>query len=201
MLIAPAGTLAGSPAAAAAPFAMTAEKLSTREILRRNLQRKPPAGMGQLRLMLHDVRSMHNVGAAFRSADAFGVLELLLTGFTPVPPRPEITKTALGADEHVDWRRFEETGEAVTLLREEQSLLVAFEQTDRSVAMPELELPAGRPVCLLFGNEVEGIPPTLLEEADRLVEIPQYGHKHSLNVSVTVGIALYGILSLCWEHD
>lgn len=180
---------------------MAAEKLSTRDILRRNLRRSLPPGMEGLRLMLHDLRSLHNVGAAFRSADAFGVQELLLTGFTPAPPRPEITKTALGAEEHVAWRRCEEAEKALELLRAENSLLVAFEQTDRSLSLPELELPAGRPLCLLFGNEVEGLDEKLLGEADRIVDIPQYGHKHSLNVSVTIGIALYGMLNLCWQGD
>lgn len=199
MLIGPSRAPGGSSAAAAGSSAMAAEKLSARDILKRNLKRQLPPGMEDLRLMLHDLRSMHNVGAAFRSADAFGVRELLLTGFTPAPPRPEITKTAIGAEEHVAWRQFQGADEALALLREENSLLVAFEQTDRSVPLPDLELPVDRPSCLLFGNEVEGLDPALLEEADHIAEIPQYGRKHSLNVSVTVGVALYGMLSHCWE--
>lgn len=153
--------------------------------------------MNRLKVLLHNVRSMHNVGAAFRSADAFGISELLLGGYTPVPPRPEISKAAIGAEDHVYWSRVENVSETVARLREDGYLFICFEQTSESIPFPELH-PTDRPLCLVFGNEVTGVDAELLPLMDRFVEIPQYGHKHSLNVSVTVGVALYGMLEKYW---
>lgn len=179
---------------------MDPEKLSTRRILQRNLSRRLPPRMEGTKLLLHNFRSLHNVGAAFRSADAFGVSEILLSGYTPAPPRPEITKTAIGAEEHVAWSSHEDAREVLPRLREEGYLLMAFEQTTGSRPLPGLRLPGEAPLCLVFGNEVAGLDEDLLPGMDLLAEIPQYGHKHSLNVSVTVGVALYGLLAKCWEE-
>lgn len=179
---------------------MSPRKLSTRQILERNLSRSLPAGMEELKIWLHDLRSMHNVGAVFRSADAFGVSGLLMSGFTPSPPRTEITKTALGAEEYVEWDRYEHPSQVITRLRSKGYRLLAFEQTTESVPLPELKLTDHTPLCLVFGNEVEGMDENLLQEMDLVAEIPQYGRKHSLNVSVTVGIALYHVLQRHWEH-
>lgn len=179
---------------------MSPRKLSTRQILERNLSRSLPAGMEELKIWLHDLRSMHNVGAVFRSADAFGVSGLLMSGFTPSPPRTEITKTALGAEEHVEWNRYKHPGQVMTRLRSRGYRFLALEQTDESVPLPELKLPDHAPLCLVFGNEVEGMDENILHEMDLVAEIPQYGRKHSLNVSVTVGIALYHLLQFHWKH-
>lgn len=179
---------------------MDPEKLSARRILQRNLSRSLPPRMEGTKLLLHNFRSLHNVGASFRSADAFGVSEILLSGFTPSPPRPEITKTAIGAEKHVAWSSHEDARGALLRLREEGYLLMAFEQTTGSQPLPGLPLPGEAPLCLVFGNEVAGLDEDLLPEMDLLAEIPQYGHKHSLNVSVTVGVALYGLLAKCWAE-
>jgi tRNA G18 (ribose-2'-O)-methylase SpoU len=174
------------------------EKLSTKEILKQNLDRTVPAGLGDLKILLHNVRSMHNVGAAFRSADAFGINEILISGFTPTPPRPEITKTAIGAEKHVDWQQINELQEELGELKKSGYLLVGLEQTTESVALPDYEPPSDKKICLVFGNEVTGVDDELLPLIEDFVEIPQFGHKHSLNVSVTVGVALYAFLQKFW---
>lgn len=133
---------------------------------------------------------MHNVGAAFRSADAFGIHELWLSGFTPLPPRPEITKTAIGAEEHVAWKAIENIKEGINKLKERDYTIIGLEQTDKSVMIQDYKL-SERSVCLILGNEVTGIDTSLLPHIDTALEIPQFGVKHSLNVSVAAGVALY----------
>lgn len=133
---------------------------------------------------------MHNVGAAFRSADSFGIHQLWISGFTPVPPRPEITKTAIGAEEHVEWKQINDIDASVNELKSKGYTIVGLEQTDQSVLLQDYEV-KDSPVCLVLGNEVTGIGDDLLPRLDTSVEIPQFGMKHSLNVSVAGGIALY----------
>ena len=178
---------------------MNVTKLSTKRILEKNLERNAPKAMQELKILLHDVRSLHNVGAVFRNADAFGISELLIAGFTPAPPRPEISKTAIGAEKFVDWTHHKEDAPLFEYLRGEGYHIVGIEQTDSSVPLPEFRPPAGNKLCLAFGNEVTGISGELLPRIDSFVEIPQYGHKHSLNVSVAVGVTLYGFLQKFWE--
>ena len=174
-------------------------KLSTKEILEQNLDRNTPGQLRELKILLHNVRSMHNVGAAFRSADAFGIYQILISGFTPYPPRPEISKTAIGAEKHVDWQHIDEINPAVEELKESGYILVGLEQTTDSILLPDYAIPGDKKICLVFGNEVTGIDEEILPHIDQFVEIPQYGHKHSLNVSVTVGVALYAFLEKYWQ--
>jgi len=175
------------------------QKLSTKEILRQNLDRTSPGRLGQLRILLHNVRSMHNVGAAFRSADAFGIDNILISGFTPHPPRPEITKTAIGAEKYVQWQRFDDIKSDIEQLKSAGYKLIGLEQTTESVLLPDYKIPEDEKICLVFGNEVTGVDEDLLPYIDDFVEIPQYGHKHSLNVSVSVGVALYAFLDKYWN--
>lgn len=177
---------------------MSVEKLSTRQILKNNLSRQTPGPLADLRIVLHNIRSMYNVGSAFRSADAFGIQEILLSGYTPYPPRPEISKTAIGAEKYVDWQRFSELPELLTYLSQKNALTIGIEQTNQSTPMPTYTPPAGRPLCLVFGNEVTGIDDELLPHIDTFLEIPQFGNKHSLNVSVTIGVSLYAFLQKFW---
>lgn len=174
------------------------QKLSTKEILEQNLDRTTPGHLSKLKILLHNVRSMHNVGAAFRSADAFGIDEILMSGYTPTPPRPEIAKTAIGAQEHVDWQQVEHPQKQIETLKEKGYRLVGLEQMTDSILLPDYTMPKEQDICLIFGNEVTGIDEDMLTYIDDFVEIPQYGHKHSLNVSVTVGVALYGFLVKYW---
>jgi tRNA G18 (ribose-2'-O)-methylase SpoU len=176
-----------------------ARKFTTKEILQRNLARSVPGQMEEVIIFLHDIRSLHNVGAVFRNADAFGIKKIILSGVTPAPPRAEITKTAIGAEEFVEWHSI---NSPLKTLREIQKhhLIVGTEQTSDSVPLPDFTLP-GKPLCLVFGNEVTGIDESLLPAVNSFVEIPQYGHKHSLNISVAAGVVLYGILQKYWKRE
>lgn len=172
-------------------------KKNTREIHNSNLDRSVPELMSNLVLWLHNIRSMHNVGSAFRTADAFGINSLLLSGYTPVPPRPEISKTALGAEENVHWMHKPDALKALEWCRNNNYTLAGLEQTHQSKLLSAFHPDRKTRLCLLFGNEVTGIDPYLLEEADHLLEIPQYGQKHSFNISVSIGITLYHFLTIC----
>ncbi|MDG5765930.1 TrmH family RNA methyltransferase [Balneolales bacterium ANBcel1] len=173
----------------------TVRKKTTKEIFETNRSRTPPPLMSGLVLWLHNIRSLHNVGSAFRTADAFGIRSLFLSGYTPYPPRPEITKTALGAEENVRWEHSADPGVPLEWCRRNGYTLAGLEQTDHSTLLPEYRDGGRDKLCLLFGNEVTGIEPDLLEKCDVLLEIPQYGEKHSFNISVSVGITLYHFLS------
>lgn len=167
----------------------TLKKLTTKQILQRN-QKRSSLLQHSFILWMHNIRSMHNVGSAFRSCDAFGVNELWLSGYTPIPPRPEITKTAIGAEDHVTWKQIDDLSSAINQLKENGYTIVALEQTDTSIPLDAYRAPA-KPICLILGNEVTGVDTDLLAYADACVEIPQFGMKHSLNVSVAAGVALY----------
>lgn len=175
-------------------------KLTTKQILENNLARSVPQPMKDLKIILHNVRSMHNVGAAFRSADAFGISEILIGGFTPLPPRPEISKTAIGAEKFVDWDHFEDESLLFDPLKDGGYHIIGIEQTDNSIHLPDYSPPADKKLCLIFGNEVTGIDKEILPHVDTFVDIPQYGNKHSLNVSVAVGVTLYGFLQKFWRE-
>ncbi|MCB0281415.1 MAG: RNA methyltransferase [Calditrichae bacterium] len=155
----------------------------------RNMQRKPIVAL------IENIRSMHNVGSIFRSSDGARINELLLSGFTPVPPRPEISKTALGATETVPWRYVEDNVKAIEGLKQKGYTVYTVEQTTDSKNFYEVEYKF--PLCLIMGNEVDGVSDNLVSRADCAIEIPMLGVKHSLNVSVAYGIILYHILSKC----
>lgn len=158
------------------------------------LQRRVKADSGDasrvhLRAILNNVRSLYNVGSIFRTADAYWMDSLILTGYTPRPPRREIEKTALGATMTVPWAYLQDPIEAVSKCRHEGWEVWAVEQTTRSAALP-VPIAAGAKVALVFGNEVNGIDAAVLASCDRAVEIPMHGTKHSLNVAVAFGIAV-----------
>lgn len=143
-------------------------------------------------LLLDNVRSLHNVGSAFRTADAFACEKIYLTGITGQPPHREIHKTALGATESVSWE-YSPSPEAVARqLKQQGYRLVVVEQTTESSSLEDFTVAAGEKICLVFGNEINGVSDGVLPLADAAVVIPQAGTKHSLNISVCVGI-------VCWE--
>jgi len=143
-------------------------------------------------VVLDNIRSMHNVGSVFRTADAFLVRGVYLCGYTPQPPHRDIHKTALGATETVEWRYFAKAEEAILSLKEEGIPVYAVEQTDGSV--PLQEFAAGGPVAVVFGNEVSGVGDAALSLCDGSIEIPQWGMKHSLNISIAAGIVLWELV-------
>ncbi|MGI4823178.1 MAG: RNA methyltransferase [Janthinobacterium lividum] len=146
-------------------------------------------------LVLDNVRSLHNVGAVFRTADAFALERLYLCGVTGQPPHREITKTALGSTESVAWTHEATTLGAVQQLKAAGYQLIAVEQTTGSILLPQFQPVAGQPLALVLGNEVFGVDDEVLALCDAAVEIPQLGTKHSLNVSVAAGVVLWDILS------
>ena len=175
-----------------------APKLSTKEILQQNMARKHPKNTKWM-VWAHNIRSLHNIGAIFRSSDAFGVDEIILSGFSPKPDRPEVNKTAIGAEEFVTWSYFEKWESALNYITKQNVQIVGLEQTNQSIPLPEYEIPENQDLCIVLGNEVSGIEDDLLSHLNHCVEIPQYGNKHSLNVSVAAGITLFGMLDKCWR--
>jgi 23S rRNA (guanosine2251-2'-O)-methyltransferase len=142
-------------------------------------------------VILDDVRSMHNVGSAFRTCDAFAVTAIYLCGYTPVPPHRDIHKTALGATETVPWQHFSHTADAIEAARKLGYAIYAVEQTHHSTPLNELHWDKKTPVALVFGNEVSGVNDAALAGADKAIEIPQWGAKHSLNISVSLGVVIW----------
>ncbi len=146
-------------------------------------------------VLLDNVRSMYNVGAIFRTADAFLIREVILAGISGCPPHPEISKTALGAEESVEWRHVEESFAEVMRLHEEGWKICVLEQTHNSVPLQEFSPTDDNKYLLVVGNEVNGVDQRIVDIADIVLEIPQAGVKHSLNVSVSAGIALWQFVS------
>ena len=141
-------------------------------------------------VVLDHVRSLNNVGSVFRTSDAFRVEAIYLCGITACPPHAEIHKTALGAEETVDWKYFNDTLEAVEYLKQTGYTVCAIEQAEGSVMLDNLLLDKNKKYAVILGNEVKGVQQTVVDRCDMCIEIPQYGTKHSLNVSVTAGIVI-----------
>lgn len=145
-----------------------------------------------MRLIALDIRSLHNVGSIFRSADAFSVEKLYLCGITGVPPRKEIAKTALGSEHRVVWEYREDIYILINELKKEGYRVVSLETGIRSIPLTDYS-PENENIVLIVGNEVEGIPTSVLDVCDQILNIPMIGEKKSLNVSVATGIALFAI--------
>lgn len=142
-------------------------------------------------LVLDNIRSAHNVGSAFRTADSFKIDKVWLCGICAVPPSAEIHKSALGAEDSVDWEHVDDTMEAVRRLKEDGYTIVSAEQTMQSVMLDTFVPEKGRRYAVVFGNEVAGVSQEVVDASDFALEIPQYGTKHSLNVSVSMGVVLW----------
>ena len=146
-------------------------------------------------VLLDNVRSMHNVGSVFRTSDAFLIYEVILCGITGRPPHPEISKTALGAEESVRWSYSENAFETVMKMKKEGWLICVLEQAHGSIPLQNFVPSSDSKYLLIAGNEVEGVNQEIVDLADIILEIPQHGVKHSLNVSVSTGIALWQMVS------
>ena len=141
-------------------------------------------------VVLDDVRALYNVGSVFRSCDAFRVEAVYLCGITATPPNAEIHKTALGGEDSVDWKYFATADEAVKALHEDGVFVYSIEQVEGSTKLQDLQLEPRR-YAVVFGNEVKGVHQSVVDASDGCLEIPQFGTKHSLNVSVTAGIVVW----------
>ncbi len=168
-------------------------KLKLEELNRLSVEDFKETDKTPVAIVFDDVRSALNVGSAFRTADACACCEMVLCGFTAQPPHREILKTALGSTDSVAWRHFTETKTALETLRREGYILIAVEQAENSIFLQNLETQIFRDkkYALIFGNEVEGVSEEAMRMADFVVEIPQYGTKHSLNIAVSVGIVVW----------
>lgn len=144
-----------------------------------------------LTVVLDHVRSLHNVGSVFRSSDAFRVEFIYLCGITATPPQAEIHKTALGAEDTVAWKYFRNTEDAVAELKENNVEVLAIEQVEGSTMLQDFRPQKGKKYAIVLGNEVKGVQQEIIDMCDGCIEIPQFGTKHSLNVSVTAGIVIW----------
>jgi 23S rRNA (guanosine2251-2'-O)-methyltransferase len=144
-------------------------------------------------LVLDNVRSLHNVGSAFRTADAFSIEKIYLTGITGTPPHREIEKTALGATNSVEWLYVESTAQLLKDLKQNGYTIIVVEQTSESILLNNFNPEHGKKYCFVFGNEVHGVSEDALPFGDLAIEIPQHGTKHSLNISVCLGIVTWEI--------
>ena len=170
------------------------KKLKLEELGRISINEFKVADKLPVSILLDNVRSLHNVGSAFRTADAFRLEKIYLTGITGTPPHREIHKTALGATESVAWEYFESAAGAVLDLKKKGHQIIVVEQTTESKAL-NLFLPVpGIKCCFVFGNEVDGVSEEVIEMADEALEIPQAGTKHSLNISVCLGIVVWEVV-------
>ena len=142
-------------------------------------------------VVLDNVRSAQNVGSFFRTADAFGIGRIALCGISATPPNREIHKTALGAEDSVPWEYYEDTMDAVSKLKAEGYIVCSVEQAEGSVSLPDFKVQQGQRYALILGNEVKGVQQSVVDASDCCIEIPQFGIKHSFNVSVTTGIVLW----------
>lgn len=173
---------------------MRNRKLKITEMGRMNAEEFRASKKMPLIVVLDDVRSMYNVGSVFRTADAFRVEAIYLCGITAQPPHPEIHKTALGAEDTVAWRHFDTAMEAVQSLKEQGYTVLSIEQCEGSTMLNQLEVKEVREVkkyAIILGNEVKGVHQEVVDASDGCIEIPQFGTKHSLNVSTTAGIVIW----------
>jgi len=167
------------------------KKLKLKELGRMSVHEFKEAEKLPVCILLDNVRSLHNVGSAFRTADAFRIEKIYLTGITGTPPHREIHKTALGSTDSVAWEYFEKPEDAVRKLKTGGYQIVLIEQTTESQPLQKLHVDRQKNYCLVFGNEVHGVSDSLIELGDIALEIPQAGTKHSLNISVCVGIVVW----------
>jgi len=167
-------------------------KLKIDEMGRMNAEEFHVAEKMPLIIVMDDVRSMYNVGSVFRTSDAFRVEAIYLCGITAQPPHAEIHKTALGAEETVNWKYFPTAMEAVEALHKEGYRVLSIEQCEGSTMLQDMQLKPGK-YAIIMGNEVKGVHQEVVDASDGCIEIPQYGTKHSLNVSTTAGIVIWEV--------
>lgn len=168
-------------------------KLANSELERKSVEDFKEAKKTPLILVLDDIRSLHNIGSVFRTADAFLIEKIYLCGITATPPNKEIHKTALGATDTVVWEHKKDVLEVITSLKEQDVAVWAIEQVENAVFLQDFEPQENKKYALIFGNEVKGVSQEAIKLCDGTIEIPQLGTKHSLNISVSAGIVVWDI--------
>ena len=170
------------------------KKLKLEELNRLSIEDYKKLNKHRIVVVLDDIRSLHNVGSFFRTCDAFAVEKIILSGITACPPHKEIQKTALGATDSVDWKYEKDCTSSIEKYRELGYKIFAVEQTNKSKVLSSIEY-ANEPIVLIFGNEVQGVNQQIINCCDESIEIPQFGTKHSFNVSVSCGIVLWALIN------
>ena len=166
-------------------------KLGMDELNRKSVDEFKEAEKNKVIVVLENIRSMQNVGSVFRTADAFLMEAIYLIGYTPQPPHRDIHKTALGATESVTWKYFPKTNDAIAELKVEGYKIYGIEQAEGSILLQDFKRGEAEKIALIFGNEAEGVEQETLHECEGCIEIPQFGMKHSLNISVAAGVVLW----------
>jgi 23S rRNA (guanosine2251-2'-O)-methyltransferase len=170
-------------------------KLENSELDRLDVSSFKEAEKSAIIIILDNIRSLNNIGSVFRTADAFLVQKIYLCGITATPPHKDIRKTALGATESVDWEYKKDTLEVVKELKQQGISIVAVEQAENAVMLNHFEVGPTETIALIFGNEVKGVSQDVVNASDTVLEIPQFGTKHSLNISVSAGVVVWDIWS------
>ena len=168
-------------------------KLKLQELNRLDVEGYKASAKVSVVVILDNIRSAINVGSVFRSSDAFAIERLILVGFTATPPSREITKTAIGATSSVDWTHVDDITDTLLQLKKNGYTITSIEQTDSSVSLLDCDIKPNQKLALVMGNEVDGVSDEALALSDVAIEIPQYGTKHSLNVSVCTGVVLWEV--------
>lgn len=170
---------------------MKYRKLKNSELERKSAEEFKLADKSPLIIVLDDIRSLNNIGSVFRTADAFLVEKIFLCGITATPPNKDITKTALGATDSVAWEYMNSALEVIQKLRSEGVEIISIEQAEDATSLLDFEITPNKKYALVFGNEVKGVSQEVVTASTHVVEIPQYGTKHSLNISVSAGIVVW----------
>ena len=166
-------------------------KLRNKELNRLSVEEFKEIAKTPIIAVLDNIRSLNNVGSVFRTSDALCLEEIFLCGITPTPPHNDIHKTALGAEESMNWSYHEDTVTAIETLQQKGYKVYCIEQAEGSTSLLDFKLTKGDAIALVFGNEVKGVQQKVIDMSDGCVEIPQFGTKHSLNISVSAGIVLW----------
>lgn len=170
-------------------------KLANAELPRLNVEEFIEAKKSPIIVILDNVRSLNNIGSVFRTSDAFLIEKIYLCGITAKPPHKDIQKTALGATETVAWEYVEDTIEVIKKLQDDGVKVMAVEQAEKAIFLDEFEAEPNTKYAFIFGNEVRGVSQKAVNQADAVIEIPQYGTKHSLNIAVSVGVVLWDVFA------
>jgi len=168
-------------------------KLKNEELNRISIEEYKQSEKTPFVVVMDNIRSMNNIGSVFRTGDGLRIEKILLCGITAKPPHKDIYKTALGATDSVDWEYFKSTGEAISKLKSLNYTIVSIEQAENSTMLPDFKIEDGKKYAFVFGNEVKGVLQDVVDVSDYCVEIPQYGTKHSFNISVCAGIVLWDV--------
>lgn len=170
-------------------------KLRNSELNRKSVEEYKKTKKFPFIVILDNVRSLNNIGSVFRTADGFLIRGVYLCGITATPPHKDIRKTALGATDSVDWKYFSKTADAIKQLRKEGYKIISIEQTDESIMLNDFHLQQNESYALIFGHEMKGVDQSVIDMSDASIEIPQFGTKHSFNISVSVGIVLWDLIN------